>query len=142
MENKPAPPVEHMGLLLTRPAVALAPDDWTRPATLLANPGAVPRLAAATDEDAAAELVKDVRGKGEEEETRAAEKEGPLCEEVKSSVREEAVVDGVVSVVVVVVAADADGTVVVVGGGVNPCVMAAGGMVPEPATEEKPQGMF
>lgn len=126
-------------MLLTRPAVALAPDDWTRPATLLANPGAVPRLAADTDEDATAELVRDVRGKGEAEETGAAEKEGPLCEEVKSSVREEAVVDGVVSVVVVVVvAADADGTVVVVGGGgVNPCVVAAGGVVPEPATEKK-----
>ena len=133
-----------MGLLLTRPAVALAPDDWTRPATLLANPGAVSRLAVDTDEDAATEVVRDVRGKGEEEETGAAEKEGPLCEEVKSSVREEAVVDGVVSVVVVVVvvAADADGTVVVGGGGVNPCVMAAGGLVPEPATEEKPQRMF
>lgn len=53
------PPVEQMGLLLTRPEVALPPDDCTRPEILPANPAAVPRPDAGKDEDGAVDLASD-----------------------------------------------------------------------------------
>lgn len=137
--NKLLPPVEQMGLLLTRPDVALAPVDWTRPSTLLANLGPVLRLVADPDEDDVVELATDVREKREEE-VRAVE--GVMfCEvesgEARSSVREEAVVDGLVIAVVVWGAAGAAGIVVV-----NVCVVAAGGLDKESGTEEKAWHIF
>ena len=142
-ENRPDdPPVEQMGLLLTRPDATLLPDDWTRPDTLLANPGPVLRLAVeGTEEgDDVVELARDDRVK----EVGVAEREESFCEaeveevDERSFSRVESAVVGMATVVVavvVVVRADNDDSAAVV-------VVAFDGLDTESATGTTALRMF